>query len=149
MDTVDRVLLVASMGTPGGQGLGQEGLLSSWAEAAGGVVRAGERACGWWAWPAAARAGGGHQAWPGSGSGSWAGLLHASELEAALRRAVVGVELEAARLVQHGRLLLLVYAKVGLQDLDRHVVNFMILMPAGIQKSITSPGTCTLHACDE
>jgi hypothetical protein len=145
MDTVDRVLLVASMGTPGGQGLRQEGLLGVWAEAAGGVVREGERAGGGRGQQRHARVVATRRGWPGSGSGAWAGLLHASELEAALRRAVVGVELEPARLIQHGRLLFLVHAKVSLQDFDRHVIDFMILMPADIQDAVNICATITIH----
>jgi hypothetical protein len=54
--------------------------------------------------------------------------LHAAKLEAALGRGVGGVELEAARLVQHRRLLLFVHTEVRLQDLHRHVVNLVILV---------------------
>ena len=56
-------------------------------------------------------------------------LLHAAKLESALRGCVVGVELEAARLVQHRRLLLIIHTKVRLEDLDSHVVDLVVFVP--------------------
>mmetsp|Transcript_64071 Transcript_64071/g.152837 ORF Transcript_64071/g.152837 Transcript_64071/m.152837 type:complete len:277 (+) Transcript_64071:317-1147(+) len=62
--------------------------------------------------------------------GAEAGLLHGAELEAPLGRAPLRLECEAAgTLVLHGLLLLVVDAKVVLQDLHRHVVDLVVLVP--------------------
>ena len=62
-------------------------------------------------------------------SASMDDLLHASELKSALRSGVVGVELKATRLIEHRGLFLLVYTKICLQNLDRHVIYLVILVP--------------------
>mmetsp|Transcript_68669 Transcript_68669/g.183295 ORF Transcript_68669/g.183295 Transcript_68669/m.183295 type:complete len:306 (+) Transcript_68669:199-1116(+) len=63
-------------------------------------------------------------------------LLHGTELESALGSSAVRVELEATRLIHHRRLLLLVHTEVGLEDLDRHVVDLVVLVPLEFLDSV-------------
>mmetsp|Transcript_49497 Transcript_49497/g.99280 ORF Transcript_49497/g.99280 Transcript_49497/m.99280 type:complete len:314 (-) Transcript_49497:461-1402(-) len=66
-------------------------------------------------------------------------LRHAAELEAALWGVHVGAVLEAAGLLVGHGLLLLVGAEVGLEDLDRHVVDLVVLVPLQLLDAVDAP----------